>query len=383
LFTQGLEIDRYHLVQFVEKQERFLHEVLLGLDEHSKAALALIYMRNDSLESPVELEESEREAMERLGSNLGGCLTALESLNGSLALYTQAEGVALWKFKHPTIGDAFAGLLLESPELLGIYVRGSSIDKLMGQVTCGDVGLERAVVLPKALFPLVLKRLREIPSSTEYKSSLLSASHSRHRVDRFLSSRCSKEFLVQYIEEHPDLLDRVSTPGLFLSAVSEVDLAIRLHELGLLPEQYRRRFVTQVISYAIEGEDLYALESLRTQSVFTSVELSQFRARVRAELLPNLGGVRRTWENNRDVDQPADEYMQPLLDSLSALKQEFVGEPAILSVIDREIQLTELWIAEHMPDDPDESRPGHSFGGVDTPDYPPAQVRGVFDDIDE
>jgi hypothetical protein len=65
-----------------------------------------------------------------------------------------------------------------------------------------------------------------------------------------------------------------------------VDLAIRLHELGLLPEEYRQAFVTTVIAYAIEGEDLYALESLRIQSVFTSAELSAFRERVRAELVP-------------------------------------------------------------------------------------------------
>ena len=383
LFTQGLEIDRYHLVQFVEKQERFLHEVLLGLDEHSKAALALIYMRNDSLESPVELEESEREAVERLGSNLGGCITALESLNGSLAQYTHTEGAAVWRFKHPTVGDAFAGLLLESPELLGIYVRGSSIDKLMGQITCGDVGIEHAVVLPKALFPLVLKRLKEIPSSAEYKSPPFSAWHARSRVDRFLSSRCSKEFLIQYIEEYPDVLDRVAKPGLFLSAVSEVDLAIRLHEFGLLPEEHRKAFVAQVVSYTIGGEDLYALESHQIQSVFTSVELSQFRARVRAELLPNLGGVRRTWESNRSSDERPDEYMQPLLDSFSALKQEFAGEPAILREIDRQIQLAELWISEHMPEDSDESRPAHSFGNVDASDHPSAQVRGIFDDIDE
>src|ERR1700730_8998019 len=94
------------------------------------------------------------------------------------------------------------------------------------------------------------------------------------------------DFLLRYIERHLDVLDRVSKPGLFLNSVSEVDLAIRLHELGLLPEEYRQAFVTTVIAYAIEGEDLYALESLRIQSVFTSAELSAFRERVRAELVP-------------------------------------------------------------------------------------------------
>jgi hypothetical protein len=104
-------------------------------------------MRNDSLDSPVEPEASERAAIERLGSTLGGCVAALESLSGSLVKYMVTESSATWKFKHPTISDAYAGILLQSPELLGVYLRGSSIDKLVSQVTCGDLGLEHAVIM--------------------------------------------------------------------------------------------------------------------------------------------------------------------------------------------------------------------------------------------
>jgi len=385
LFTAGLALHRYYLNDFVEKQEQFLQEVLRGLDEHSKAALALIYMRNDTLESPVELEPSEREAIERLGSSVGGCIAALESLNGSLVQHTHAEQTATWKFKHPTVGDAYAGLLLQSPELLGIYVRGSPIDKLLGQVTCGDVGLERAVALPKGLFPLVLQRLNEVSPVTQYKSPALARWYGQGRIDGFLATRCSKEFLLQYIQQHPDVLDRVSEPGLFLSSVSEVDLAIRLHELGLLPENHRQHFVAMVISYAIGGEDLYALESLRIQSIFTPAELSAFRDRVRAELIPNLGDVRRTWQSNRSSDQRPDEQMDPLLESFSAMKQEFADDPEIVSKIESEIQLARAWVAEKTEDEPKEDRSARIFGDVDSPDVSPpqAQGRGIFDDIDE
>jgi hypothetical protein len=143
----------------VEKQERLLREVITGLDEDSKAALALIYMRSGTLDSPISLEPSEREAIERLGSNLGGCTVALDCLQGSLVQYVQSDDGAIWRFKHPTVGEAFASLLLKNPEWLGIYVQGSPADKLMSQITCGDVSLERAVMIPKSLFPLVRKRL--------------------------------------------------------------------------------------------------------------------------------------------------------------------------------------------------------------------------------
>jgi hypothetical protein len=51
---------RLDIDKFVETQEHFLHDVLSGLDGHFKAALALIYMRTNSVASPIELEESER-----------------------------------------------------------------------------------------------------------------------------------------------------------------------------------------------------------------------------------------------------------------------------------------------------------------------------------
>src|SRR6201999_1642732 len=69
-----LDIDK-----FVETPEHFLHDVLSGLDGHSKAALALVYMRNNSVANPIELEESEPKAIERLGSSVGDCIVAQEA----------------------------------------------------------------------------------------------------------------------------------------------------------------------------------------------------------------------------------------------------------------------------------------------------------------
>ncbi|HKG60877.1 MAG TPA: hypothetical protein VKB05_14045 [Pyrinomonadaceae bacterium] len=99
-------------------------------------------MRNGSLESPIELQPSETRALERLGSALGGCVAALEALKGSLVLLSHSSGESVWQFKHPTIGDAYAEILVHSPEHLGIYIQGSTPERLIDQVTCGDVGIE-------------------------------------------------------------------------------------------------------------------------------------------------------------------------------------------------------------------------------------------------
>jgi hypothetical protein len=305
VFTDGLVIESYSVGQFVLKQEQLLQEVLQGLDYDCKAALALIYMRNDGLESPIQPQESESRALERLGSSLGGCITALESLNGSLVQHTHAEGASIWRFKHPTIGDAFAALLVRNPELLEIYIQGSSTEDLMDQVTCGDVGLEKAVIIPRPLFPFVLRRLDEFSMTSKYKSGWLSAWGARSRLQRFLTWRCSKEFLSFFADKHPEILESVSEPGLLLSAVPEVDLAARLHEYGLLPEAERRKFVETVIGYALSGEDLYALSDHDIRSVFTDEEFEDFRVRVLAELVPQLDEVRRAWQGNRSFNESA------------------------------------------------------------------------------
>jgi hypothetical protein len=61
------------------------------------------------------------------------------------------------------------------------------------------------------------------------------------------------------------------------------------------------------------------LELSGFKASLTSAELSAFRERVRAELVPNLAGV-RTWQSNRSSVQHADEHMKPLLEPFSALK---------------------------------------------------------------
>lgn len=379
LFTEDLHLDAYHLELFVEKKERFLQEVLKGLDANSKAALALIYMRNDRLESPIVLQKSEEQALDRLGSNLGGCITALEALSGSLVLHSHAGGDSIWRFKHPTIGDAYAALLAHSPELLGIFVQGSATDKLIGSVSCGDVGIEKAVIIPKSLFPLLLVKLRDFSTSKQYKAAWLSTWSAKSALHRFLTRRCSKEFLSLYLAKNPALLDEVSEPGLYLSAVSEVNLAVRLHEFGLLPEDRRKRFIAVVSKCAIEGEDLYALDDKDIRRMFEDAEFEDLVQNVRAQLLPRLDDVRREAQLNHNSDQSPEEHMQQLFDSFEILKKHFGNDPQVEDLIERETFLINEWIAEKTQDDLD--REPRALGKVETSDQPLGS-RSIFDDID-
>lgn len=379
LFTKDLFIDKYYIGQFVERREQLLQEVLQGLDADTKAALALIYMRNGHLESPIQLRTSETKALERLGSDLGGCVAALEALNGSLVLLSHASGEYVWQFRHPTIGDAYAATLIESPEHLGIYIEGTAPERLVDQVTCGDVGVERAVVVPKSLFPQMLEKLGELSRSKRYKSAWLSTFGAKRDLQGFLAHRCSKEFLSLYLQANPELLDQVAEPGLFLDTVPEVRLATRLHEVGLLAEEKRKKFVETVSNYALEGQDGDALDDDGIRSLFTDNEFDELVCRVRTGLLPRLGDVRREWELNHSSNEPPEESMQQLLELFDSLKKQFADDESATILIDGEIRRTREWIDENTPEELE--RAHRELGNVEMLDKP-RSARSIFDDVD-
>lgn len=378
-FTKRLYLTEYHLDQFVQKREQLLQEVLDGLDKDSMAALALIYMKKDHLVSPISLQETEEDALRRLGSSLGNCITALESLNGSLVVHQQSDGESVWRFKHPTIGDAFASALARSPDLLGIFLLGSATENLIEQVTCGNVGIERAVMVPKALYPQMVARLAEFSTSAKYKSQHLATWGAKWSLHSFLTRRCSKEFLALYLQTNQELINRVCRPSLRLSSSSEVSLAMRLHKFGLLPEENRKTFIQAVSAHAISGEDVYALDDEDIRSVFTDAEFDALVARVRTDLLPRLRMVREKEQDGYRADEPADEYMEHMFESFKTLKNKFGDDPEAVRIIDREIDLAKDWISDNDRERPD--RASRSLGTAGTIDKQHG-TRSIFDDVD-
>jgi hypothetical protein len=378
LFTNNLYLSKYHLGEFVEKREQLLLEVIQGLDASSKTALGLIYMRKDHLESPISLRGSEPHAIERLGSTLGECIQALDALNGSLVTHMHVDDQPVWRFKHPTIGDAYAATLAFSPELLGIFLSGSSTENLLSQVTCGNVGVEKAVIIPKSLFPTIIERLRDFSASNQYKVGWMSSWGARWTLHQFLANRCSKDFLAAYLEQSPDVLQRVANPGLSLSVVPEVDLAVRLHEFGLLSEEVRKAFVVKVSTYAIQGEDLLGLDDLGMRSVFQDGEFEEMLELVKTGLLPKLQHVRLNAQSSYLSSESPDEHMQGVLESLGILKKRFAEDEQLAKVIDREIDLVNEWISET---DPPEARVGPRVLGAVEHSMEKHGTRSIFDDI--
>jgi len=378
VFTKDLCIHRLALNEFVENKERFLRDVIGNLDSNSKAALALIYIHGDRLVSPVKLTSIESEMLSRLKSNAGGCLEALKSLDGSLVQHVCTKDDAYWRFKHPTIGDAYAQILAENPEMLSIYIHGSSPQKIIGQVTCGDVEYKNAVIIPKALFATMITKLDAFIQRESHKSDGLSFWRAERNLMDFLSRRCSKEFLSEYLAQHSDIVDRAAKPGLMLSAVSEVPLAARLYEFGLFPEDKREKFIQTVTNYALNGDDMAALGDSDIRKLFKDSEFDVLCERVLKEVVPRLADIRDKWEEEFDSGS-AEDHMQPLINSFGTLKECFKNDKTVVESIEQEIDYANDWISDKTEEEA-EIEP-REIGAVDSVDVTEGK-RSVFEDID-
>ena len=371
VFTSSLRIASGGISDFVERPKQFLLDVIQALDAHSKAALALIYMNGGMLASPLQLTLEETDALSRLGSGLPNCTVALNALRESLVQYVIRDGIAGWIFKHPTVADAFAEMVLGDPELMGIYLRGTSVDELVTQVTCGDVGLAGAVEIPEHHFPLVLERLLKLPSTWE----------NERLIDFFLSYRVGPSFLKLFLNKNPALLERVIKPGLYLSAVSEVPLAIRLHKLGILSEVQRNTFVNTVLGYAIEGRDAYVLENVDLRGMLRASEVRDLSRKLKAITIPKLEYLRREQESNHTYDEDPEQHMSVFLDVLKEFEKLFRRSKYLVRKIRHTRKRVREWISQRESSDPDSGTPRElSKPGSTLPSTP--TERSIFDDVD-
>ena len=380
-FTKTLRVNKQELDQFVENRELLLQQLLEKLDTHSKAALALIYMRNGQLESPINLQPSELDALGRLGSDLGQSRIALEALEGSFVLHSHANDGSVWQFKHPTIGDSYSAILAKSHDLIDIFVQGSEPERLLRQVTCGDVGLENAIVVPRSLFPQMLLKIEELQSTQLHEASDPSDFMTRWRQLAFLSVRCSPRFLESYLECHPSLMVELANCDRYHIASMEVRLAARLHEFEMLPSSLRERLVEKASKNLLEGEDCSALNDKGVQKLFTEEELEDLLLRVREDLVPGLSDISEGWESRYTDGEDPDAFFQPLFELFDSLQNYFGDDLETAESINWEDDQLSKWIADNCQVwelEPDQ----REFDRVDEASGPESE-RSIFDDIDE
>lgn len=314
-FTSNLVVSGFGILDFARRPVAFLKEVLRNLDEGTAAAVALVFMHGGSVPSPVDADHRTKVIADLLGVSTSQIRGALEALQGSLMLLVQGPEGLHWTFKHPTIGDAYAALVADSPELTEIYLRGAKREKLLREVVCSGVTIEGASVhVPHKLYPLLIERVTEKPLDfyTRY----------------FLAERCDRYFLEAFIDRQPTLLDQRVLP--FMAYSSETRIMAKLHELGLLPEDKRLAFVEHVEELTVETPDGAVLRDDNLRSLFTDQEFAALKDRIEEETIPALESLISEWESNCGSDDDPDSYFEEFDRFLESVEMEYDEQATIV-----------------------------------------------------
>lgn len=369
-FTERLVLTRVALADFVERPIELTGEVIRTLDVDSRAALGLVFMRGGSIPSPLKLEAQEKEAIALIGGNEAGVRAALASLDESFVLRVLQGNGHVWKFKHPSIRDAFAALVADDPELLDIYLAGTPIDDLIHEVSCGDLGIEGVkVIVPPDRYQTLIDRLESAGKERGKRDSLL----------RFLSRRCDGGFLHAYLRRHQTFVSQLHV-GSYLYCSSELDVLLRFQEFGLLPEPIRANAVKEIAALAVDTPDAGCFID-GVQALFTPAEWVALKASLSMELFPKLNRTISNWRFNYDPSDGTPEgYFDELRSALDSFQREFAGDPVAVSQLEDAKNRISATISdlesEHTQREDDDSfhRDNRSHESQD-------DARSVFDDV--
>ena len=330
-------------------------------------------MNGGRVDSPISWSRNDETSISLLGCNSAGVRKALNSLKNSLVKFIRTKDKAVWTFKQPTIADAFAAIIAEDPELLDIYLEGTTAEKLIAEVVCGEhheISIEGAtVIIPEKRYDRLLHKLNEIGLHED-------------KTLRFLAFRCGHSFLEYFVKNCPTIFGYIANPHSYLYVCSEVDLVVKLGEFDLLPEIVRREFVASVEMLAVETPDAGFLDVSKVRGILKQEEIVHIKNTVRKDLIPYLGDIVQSWRDSFNPGDDPEDHFWHLKDALEAFEDEFGEDKEDLTRIGE--ALTEIeWAIEALLDE---------FVQVEGIDYTELAVsstdtsnseRDIFDDIDE
>lgn len=371
-FTRQLDISAYGLEDFVARPRALLRDVIQTLDANSRSAIALVFMSGGNLPSPINLTHEEEHAITLLGGSVVEIRNALVALNGSLLIQVQQDGRFYWRFKHPTIRDAFASIVAENRELLDIYVAGTPVLRLFEEVSCGDVGMEGVkVIIPTDRYEAMLARVEGFQAARR---------ENRDVVNRFLAFRCDCEFLKAFISRNPDFVSSLMVYS-YLYAVPDVNVIVRLREFGLLPEADRKRHVSTLKRLAVETPDSGVLRP-NVRRLFSDDEFADMMESIRSKLMDGLERTIDVWHYNHGSEDDPEEYFSELKSALNDYREKFEGDESVVTRIDTGFARIDEIIEEIRSGQPEEPDGDEYHGGTTTYEELPDE-RSIFDDVDE
>ncbi len=374
IFTAHLrQPSREALTRFFDSPRELLESIFEDLDTDSKAALGLVFVGRGWLPSPIEPDSLASELLVRMDSSVGGVTQALHALDGSLVSLVSRDQSQGWVFTHPTMIEAYAKLL-QSPEFLHLLISGFTIEALLRHTTCGDLGIENALVIPSQLWHYVMDRLQEpLQPPNRWQD--------RRRRKAYFARQCSEAFQMEYFRRFPDDLEELAEPGLALEDDYDNDVVIALARRGKFPERLRRQFAHHLIDFCIKGIDPAVLWSTRLRSVLNSDEWDTLRRRLASEVFEDPFDVYYEMTTHFESHHDPVQFSEPLEQFADAIDQEFPDDPAASQAAEKMREMRWQWVAdrdEHLVDD--DGSPDEYQTWTSTPVHT-ENDRSIFDDL--
>lgn len=372
LFTKHLRMEFARIDDFVSKNKEFLTELINSLDQNSKSAIALIFMRNSFLPSPIQLTSEEAQALELIGGTKSGIIDSLEALNDTLILKTTEDGNYYWKFKHPTIRDSFASIVYKNVELLDIYILGAPLENMIKEISCGDMNISGIeLIVPKNRYEKIITKIELFLESDEKQSNY-------DMVFNFLERRCADDFLLQAFQKIPKLYSRLNLNS-YLYINSSIDLICRLHKINLLPETYRLKFIEELKILAVETPDSGILNS-EIKNLFTEHEYLKTKEYIFENLILELNECISNWKLNYDSETDPETYFDDLKSALFDFETEFEDNKDAIDRIDSALHSIDNIVSELLQNY--NTSESNSLIFEDEKKENKIIERSIFDDID-
>lgn len=382
-FTRNLLPVQSSIDAFITNPGAFLETTISGLDDASRAALAAVLMAGGALESPVR-EDDLSSVCDFFGVMPSSVRQRLSALEGAFFRLETEEDQNLWRFKHPTIGEAVASVASENAEMLDVYLKGAKLNRILSEVTCAGREIKGAILkISKSRTPALISRMRE-------------ANPSDRIILQFLAYRTTADFRKTYFLSPVSVGD--SALGSWdLTNRFIMDLLILLEKDGLLSPDVKPAFLKRWRRAFIYEADTDCL--CDSAKAFVGPEEFRETADLAWEaLLEETGVIVGHWEGELDADTDPDDTLHGVIsfadeladhlddrdrDSLVELVADFVHERAAEIKNERE---------EEAEEDHDESsdwggddRAFQSRPSVRTAGSPALSVDpvvGLFSDVD-
>lgn len=309
LLTKSLVLTRSGVSSFVESPEDFLLGVVQSLDKASRAALTLMVMSSSPLRSPLDLDRDQLETLKMMDVTEAQVRAAFTSMNHSLVkLTTEDDGSRYWVPKHPTITDATTGYMRLQPEFLDIYIRMAKLERLLREIDCGQ-SRAGSVTVPPYLYPMVYERLAEGSGKAGLPGFIIS----------FLASRVGDEFLGEFVEAQPRMIDYLSDLDAPLDSNDNVSVLLRAKNLNLVSEEQLDALIEKIVDVSVSKPDSAFETEAEIEQLLGEERLNLVRDAVDDQFDDAFMDVLWGWESGYVEGDDPEDYLAPLYEAVENL----------------------------------------------------------------